>query len=179
MLPVSAGEHESLRRCCATPLHSAPQCHTEELHLRGAGSPSQGSCISSAETRGTRLSRPKFSLGIASRKSPATSRASRIGRKFIGQTEEEAHMSGLSKLGVFSLGVTAGAVLGLLLAPETGEDARAYLSRAVRRGVERAAEEGSKWVERAQNAAEQISDKAQDFTGRAREVYNDAKESIS
>jgi len=88
-------------------------------------------------------------------------------------------MSGLSKLGVFSLGVTAGAVLGLLLAPETGEDARAYLSRAVRRGVERAAEEGSKWVQRAQDAAEQISEKAQDYTGRAREVYNNAKESIS
>lgn len=88
-------------------------------------------------------------------------------------------MSGWSKLGVFSLGITAGAVLGLLLAPETGEDARAYLSRAVRRGVERAAEEGSKWVQRAQNAAEQISDKAQDFTGRARETYGEAKESIS
>ena len=88
-------------------------------------------------------------------------------------------MSGWSKIGVFSLGITTGAVLGLLLAPETGEDARAYLSRALRRGVERAAEEGSKWVQRAQNAAEQTSGKAQDFTGRARETYGDAKECIS
>ncbi|HEU5411869.1 MAG TPA: YtxH domain-containing protein [Candidatus Acidoferrales bacterium] len=88
-------------------------------------------------------------------------------------------MSGLSKIGVFSLGLTAGAVLGLLLAPETGEDARAYLSRAVRRGVERAAEEGSKWVQRAQDVAEQMSDKAQDFTGRVRDAYGDAKESVS
>lgn len=88
-------------------------------------------------------------------------------------------MSGWSKLGVLSLGITTGAVLGLLLAPETGEDARAFLSRAVRRGVERAAEEGSKWVQRAQDAAEQMSDKAQDFTGRTREAYGDAKESIS
>lgn len=93
--------------------------------------------------------------------------------------QREEQMSGWTKLGVFSLGITTGAVLGLLLAPETGEDARAYLSRAVLRGVERAADEGSKWVQRAQNAAEQISDKAQGFAGRARESYGDAKESIS
>lgn len=88
-------------------------------------------------------------------------------------------MTRWSKLGVFSLGVTAGAVLGLLLAPETGEEAREYLSRAVRRGVERAAEEGSKWVQRAQGATAQISDKVQDLTGTAREMYERAKDAVS
>src|SRR6185437_636071 len=179
MLPVDGREQEAFPRCCATRLHLAPHGHSEELHLRQACLPSRGICISSTETHGTCWAPPQVPLRIAPRKLCATSRASRLGTKFIGRIEQEEHMSGLSKIGLFSLGVTAGAVLGLLLAPETGEDARAYLSRAVRRGVERAAEEGSKWVQRAQDAAEQISDKAQDFTGRAREAYSDAKESIS
>ena len=88
-------------------------------------------------------------------------------------------MSAWSKVGIFSAGVAAGAALGFLLAPETGEEARAYLAQAVRKGVERAAEEGSKWVQRAQDAAGQVGEKVQDYTGTAREMYDRAKDVVS
>lgn len=50
-------------------------------------------------------------------------------------------MSVQSKVGLFAFGMIAGAALGLLFAPEAGEDMRENLSTAVRKGVERATEQ--------------------------------------
>jgi gas vesicle protein len=84
-----------------------------------------------------------------------------------------------SKLGMFSLGVSVGAALGLLFAPEAGEEMREDLSKAVRKGVERVSEEGSKWVQRAQDVAAQAQEKASDYMEQARETFERARHALS
>jgi gas vesicle protein len=88
-------------------------------------------------------------------------------------------MSSWSKVGMFTLGMTAGAALGLLFAPEAGEDMRENLSTAVRKGVERATEQGSKWVQRAQDVASDAQNRASDYMEQARDVLDRAKSALS
>jgi gas vesicle protein len=88
-------------------------------------------------------------------------------------------MSARSKVGLFAFGMIAGATLGLLFAPEAGEDMRENLSNAVRKGVERATEQGSKWVQRAQDVASDAQNRASDYMEQARDVLDRAKGALS
>ncbi|HEV2304408.1 MAG TPA: YtxH domain-containing protein [Candidatus Acidoferrales bacterium] len=88
-------------------------------------------------------------------------------------------MSVQSKVGLFAFGMIAGATLGLLFAPEAGEEMRENLSTAVRKGVERATEQGSKWVQRAQDVASDAQNRASDYMEQARDVLDRAKGALS
>ena len=76
--------------------------------------------------------------------------------------------------GMFLAGLGAGAVLALLLAPKTGEDAREYVSKTVRKGIDGAKEHGSKWAQRAQEAAGRARSKANEVVEQAGEIRDEA-----
>jgi len=68
-------------------------------------------------------------------------------------------------LSAFSIGIGVGAILGLIFAPRSGEDTRAYIREKAQDGVDEAVARGRKVARRAQRAV-----------GEAREFVNEAVE---
>ena len=77
----------------------------------------------------------------------------------------------------FSIGLGLGAILGLIFAPQSGENTRAYLRDKAQDGVDDAVARGKKVARRAQRAvndAKALVDDAIDAGGNA---YRDARHS--
>jgi gas vesicle protein len=66
-------------------------------------------------------------------------------------------------LSAFSIGIGVGAILGLIFAPQAGEDTRAYIREKAEDGVDEAIARGRKVARHAQRAV-----------GEAREFVNEA-----
>ena len=65
----------------------------------------------------------------------------------------------------FAIGIGVGAILGLVLAPKSGEEMRAMLREKAQEGIDEAREQGKRVARKAQRAADS-----------AREFVNDAVE---
>lgn len=64
----------------------------------------------------------------------------------------------------FLVGVGVGGVLGLLLAPRSGEDTREYLLDNVKEGTDAALRKSQQWTRRAQKAASHAQKSASRMT---------------
>ena len=73
-----------------------------------------------------------------------------------------------SKVSYFLVGLGIGSLLGILLAPKSGEQTREYLSQR--------AKEGSEY---AQNKARELRERAEDLVERGKEVLTEKKEQIT
>ena len=65
----------------------------------------------------------------------------------------------------FAIGVGVGTMLGILLAPQSGEETRAYLRNRAEEGMDEAMSQGKKVARRAQR----VADDARDFVSDAME----------
>jgi gas vesicle protein len=82
----------------------------------------------------------------------------------------------------FAIGVGVGTMLGILLAPQSGEETRAYLRDRAGEGLDEAKSQGTKLARRAQAAADNARDFVSDAVenGRAamergKAAYRDAR----
>jgi gas vesicle protein len=73
-----------------------------------------------------------------------------------------------SKVSYFLLGLGIGSLLGILLAPKSGEETREYMSQT--------AEEGSEY---ARKKARQLRERAEDLVERGKEVLTEKTEQIT
>ncbi|HVB32967.1 MAG TPA: YtxH domain-containing protein [Patescibacteria group bacterium] len=76
--------------------------------------------------------------------------------------------SGESKFTYFIAGLGIGALMGILFAPQTGEDTRKYLSGR--------AEEGRQY---AQRKARELREHAEDIVDRSKDIVDRQRESLS
>ena len=77
----------------------------------------------------------------------------------------------------FAIGLGVGAILALLLAPQSGEDTRAYLRGKAREGMDEAAAQGKKVARQAQKAAEGASEFVNDAVETGKAAYREARRS--
>ncbi|MHB8501676.1 MAG: YtxH domain-containing protein [Candidatus Acidiferrales bacterium] len=66
------------------------------------------------------------------------------------------HNKWSNKYTTFAVGIGVGAVLALLFAPSSGEDAREYISDSVKKGVDGIASTGKRWTRRAQETVDDV-----------------------
>ena len=97
-------------------------------------------------------------------------KAIRIARAILaGDVDIEApRRSGYSSIPVFLAGVGAGLALGVLFAPNSGEETRMYLASSARQGLDKAKAKG-----------EEFSRRAQDAVNRGKEAVTRGKEAVS
>ncbi len=73
-----------------------------------------------------------------------------------------------SKISYFLVGVSIGALIGILFAPKSGEETREYLSKK--------AEEGKEY---AQKKAQELRERAEDLLERSKQVASRQKDQIT
>lgn len=76
----------------------------------------------------------------------------------------------------FAVGIGLGAALGLLLAPQSGEETRDYLLGGVRDVVDDAVATGLHATKRAREAMDGVTDQLKEAAGAGQRVYSKAKE---
>ena len=91
-------------------------------------------------------------------------------------------------ISAFMIGIGVGAALGVLFAPQSGEDTRDYLIGTAQDGLDQAVgtardgedqirHTGRKWARRAQQTAEDVRSHVQDAADQAEKAYRTAKNS--
>ena len=76
----------------------------------------------------------------------------------------------------FAVGVGVGAALGLLLAPQSGEETRDYLAGGVRDVVDDAVATGMHAAKRVRETVGEVADQLKEATSVGERVYSKAKE---
>lgn len=76
----------------------------------------------------------------------------------------------------FAVGIGVGAFLGLLLAPQSGEETRDYLLGGVRNVVDDAVATGLHATKRAREAVDEVTDRLKEATSAGQRVYSEAKD---
>lgn len=76
----------------------------------------------------------------------------------------------------FAVGIGVGAFLGLLLAPQSGEETRDYLLGGVRNVVDDAVATGLHATKRAREAVDEVTDRLKEATSAGQRVYSKAKD---
>lgn len=79
----------------------------------------------------------------------------------------------------FALGVGAGAALGVLFAPQSGEDTRDDLQDAAQGGIEDAVARGRKVVRRARKHLDDATEFVSDVADTAQGAFRDARNASS
>jgi gas vesicle protein len=97
-------------------------------------------------------------------------KAIRIARDILaGDVDIEApRRSGYSSIPLFLAGLGTGLALGVLFAPNSGEETRMYLADSARQGLDKAKAKG-----------EEFSRRAQDVVTRGKEAVTRGKEAVS
>jgi gas vesicle protein len=89
----------------------------------------------------------------------------------------------VSAISAFTVGIGVGAALGILFAPNSGEDTRDLIAETAQDGIDGAVATGRKWTRRAQTGLDQTLDKAKDQVRQATDVgeraFREAKNSAS
>lgn len=75
----------------------------------------------------------------------------------------------------FAIGVGVGTMLGILLAPQSGEETRAYLRDRAEEGIDEARAQGKRLARRAQVAAENARDFVNDTVESGRSAMETGK----
>lgn len=79
----------------------------------------------------------------------------------------------------FAVGMGVGAALGLLFAPQSGEETRDYLIRSAKDGVDGALAAGQKWTRRAQDGIDQAREQVRHATDVGERAFREAKNAAS
>ena len=79
----------------------------------------------------------------------------------------------------FAIGLGAGAALGLLFAPQSGEDTRGYLRDAAQDGMNDAVARGKSAARRARKSVEDAKDFVNEVADSAEGAFRDARSSAS
>jgi gas vesicle protein len=82
-----------------------------------------------------------------------------------------------NKFTLFAVGVGAGALLALLLAPASGEDTREYLTDTARQSVDEATATGKRWKRRAQETVDDVKDSVSNAVEAGGKAYRTARDS--
>jgi gas vesicle protein len=77
-------------------------------------------------------------------------------------------------IGVFAVGIAVGTALGVLFAPQSGEDTRESIADTARSGVDGAAAQGQKWARRAQRAAGHAREQIDAATDAGERAFDEA-----
>lgn len=79
----------------------------------------------------------------------------------------------------FVVGIGVGAAIGLLFAPQSGEDTREYLAGAAQDKLDEAVSTGQKWAGRAKKNVEDATDYVKDAADAGQRAYRDAAKSAT
>jgi hypothetical protein len=79
----------------------------------------------------------------------------------------------------FAIGLGAGAALGLLFAPQSGEDTREYLRDAAQESADAATARGEAMVRRARKSLNEAKDFVNDVADTAGNAFRDARNAAS
>lgn len=77
----------------------------------------------------------------------------------------------------FAIGVGVGAILGLVLAPQSGEETRALLREKAQEGIDGAVEQGKRVARKAQRAADGAKEFVNDAVEAGQGAYREARNS--
>jgi gas vesicle protein len=87
--------------------------------------------------------------------------------------------NGGSKISYFLVGLGMGALLGILFAPQSGEETREYLAGRAEEGRDYAQRKARELREQAEDMIERGKERAEDLLERSKELAARQKESIS
>lgn len=79
-----------------------------------------------------------------------------------------------ASISVFAVGVAAGAALGLLFAPRSGEETREFIADTAREGLDGVVAQGQKLTRRAQRAANQARGQVEAATDAGARAFDQA-----
>jgi gas vesicle protein len=79
----------------------------------------------------------------------------------------------------FAIGLGVGAALGVLFAPQPGDDTRDYLLNSAKDGLDEAAAAGKKLTRRAQDGIDQAKGQVLQATAEGERAYREARSSSS
>jgi len=88
-------------------------------------------------------------------------------------------MKNSSVVSAFLVGFIVGAGVALLLAPQSGEETREWISDSARKGYKQAARAVEDAVERGADAIQRGKDLASDTAAAARKIYDTAARAVS
>jgi gas vesicle protein len=78
-------------------------------------------------------------------------------------------------ISAFIVGIGVGAAIGILFAPQSGEDTRDYLVGAAQDKLDEAVSTGQKWANRAKKNVDEATDYVKDAADAGQKAYRDAK----
>lgn len=79
----------------------------------------------------------------------------------------------------FAVGLGVGTALGVLFAPQSGEDSRDYLLKSAKDSVDGVVAAGQKWTRRAQEGLDDAKDHVRHATDVGERAYREAKNAAS
>jgi gas vesicle protein len=79
----------------------------------------------------------------------------------------------------FLVGIGVGAAIGILFAPQSGEDTRDYLVGTAQAKLDEAVSTGQKWVNRAKRNVDDATDYVKDAADAGQRAYRDAAKSAT
>jgi gas vesicle protein len=88
------------------------------------------------------------------------------------ESSESSHIG--TAITFLLIGLGAGALVGLLMAPKTGKQLR----RDLRRGYEDARDSIGEWADEARDRAREVGDRVRDAASRGAEIADDLREKV-
>jgi gas vesicle protein len=97
----------------------------------------------------------------------------------IAMSRRNKWAGSVSAISAFTVGIGVGAALGILFAPNSGEDTRDLIAETAQDGIDGAVATGRKWTRRAQTGLDQAKDQVRQATEVGEQAFREAKNSAS